>query len=250
MMMNHWVFLSRRIMAGTAENIKTGPKSDARIRTLWEALAKKSQNQRSRFYRVPERGGKAASQMGSQMISRWASITRGACDIRYACYWYPYLSRSSSMFAAYTCISVSWNPLLNGCIPKGDVALNPHVQLVILHRVTMCYHLCLFENHPLCTHWIPLMVFLAELSVFTVNGCWWTMVSNSVSSGSGLMLAFWTIASVGRGGWNTGMGKIVAGAKKDSTLCFWYEPPSKSIYIVFFWMPVLFLVQWCNDPEG
>ena len=159
-MMNHWVFLSRRIMAGTAENIKTGPKSDARIRTLWEALAKKSQNQRSRFYRVPERGGKAASQMGSQMISRWASITRGACDIRYACYWYPYLSRSSSMFAAYTCISVSWNPLLNGCIPKGDVALNPHVQLVILHRVTMCYHLCLFENHPLCTHWIPLMVFL------------------------------------------------------------------------------------------
>jgi hypothetical protein len=46
------------------------------------------------------------------------------------------------------------------------------------------------------------------------------------------------------------MEKIVAGSKKDSTLCFGYKPPSKSIYIVFFLMPVLFLVQWCTGPEG
>jgi len=236
-------------MVGTGENIKTGPKSDARIRTLWEALAKKSQNQRSRFCRVPERGGKAASQMGSRLPDDFP-----LSKYNLWCVWHSLclllISLSFQIKFHVRCLYLHFcelKPVVKWMYPQGGCSTKPSCSI---GHITSCYHLCLFENHPLCTHWIPLMVFLAELSVFTVDGCWWTMVSSSVSSGSGLMLAFWTIASVGRGGWNTGMEKIVAGSKKDSTLCFGYKPPSKSIYIVFFLMPVLFLVQWCTGPEG
>lgn len=188
------MFSGKPIWMQLGKTIKTGPKSDARD---------------VGFTGCPEEVAKLPAKWAPQMLSRWAS----------------------SMFAAYTCISVSWNLFVKWMYPQGGCSTKPSCST---GHITSCYHLCRFENHPLCTHWIPLMVFFgAELSVFTVDGCWWTMVSSSVSSGSGLMLAFWTIASVGRGGWNTGMEKIAAGSKKDSTLCFWYKPPSKSIYIIF-----------------
>ena len=148
-------------MVGTGENIKTGPKSDARIRTLWEALAKKSQNQRSRFCQVPERGGKAASQMGSRLPDDFP-----LSKYNLWCVWHSLclllISLSFQIKFHVRCLYLHFcelKPVVKWMYPQGGCSTKPSCSI---GHITSCYHLCLFENHPLCTHWIPLMVFFGR----------------------------------------------------------------------------------------